>query len=197
MQQAKSIVYFSKLLKNQGLLPGSSGNISIRNKDKIFITPSGISKDELKISDISEIDLEGNQLNKVPPSSEYKMHIEIYKKRSDINAIIHAHPLFVIICMQAKIKPKYKTLEFKKTIKNIAYVNYIEPGSLKLAKEVAKASLKSNLILLKSHGIVCLGKTLSEARIIAEDCENLFKINYCLCLYNKIKPLSEAKEYTI
>lgn len=182
MKEAKLIIKFSKLLKTEGILPGSSGNISIRTKNKIFITPSGISKDELTVNDISVIDFNGNRLNKISPSSEYKMHVEIYKKRQDINAIIHAHPPFVLICMEAKIKLKYKTIEFKKFIEKISYVGYIEPGSLKLAKEVAKASIKSNLILLKSHGIVCLGKNLSHARIIAEDCENLFKINYYLRL---------------
>lgn len=182
MQEAKLIIKYSKILKSQGILPGVSGNISIRRENKIFITPSGISKDELSIKEIAEIDLEGNQINKIPPSSEYKMHIEIYKKRRDIKAIIHAHPPFVLICMYAKIKPKYETLEFKKTIGKISYIGYIPPGSLKLAKEVAKAATQSNLILLKSHGIVCLGKNLSQARIIAEDCENLFKINFYLKL---------------
>ncbi|MCX7905540.1 MAG: class II aldolase/adducin family protein [Elusimicrobiales bacterium] len=182
MQKAKLIIKYSKILKDEGILPGSSGNISIRIKDRIFITPSGISKDELTFKKISQIDINGNILNKIPPSSEYKMHIEIYRKRPDVNAIIHAHPQFVLICLECNIKLKYITVEFEKNVGKPIYLGYLKPGSNKLAKKVAEASLKSNLIILQNHGIVTIGKDISQARIIAEDAENLFKINYFISL---------------
>lgn len=186
MQEAKLIIKYSKILKQQGLLPGSSGNISIRKGDKIFITPSNISKDELKPKDISCINLEGKILNSIPPSSEYKMHIEIYKARDEIKAVIHAHPPFVLISIACDLELNYYTVEFEKFIGKPQYIGYKEPGSKELAESVANAIKKTNLVILKKHGIVAAANSISLARIIAEDCENIFKINYFLNLFKRL-----------
>lgn len=181
MEEIKLLLKYSKILKNSALLPGSSGNISIRKGSFIYITPSGISKDELDEKKLSHIDINGNILNNIKPSSEFRMHIEIYRKRKDINAIIHAHPPFTLACMALNIKIDYSvTVEFMAVVGKPSKVKYIQPGTLELAKETAKAADKSNIIILEKHGIVALGKDISQARIIAEDTENLFKINYLI-----------------
>ena len=186
MQEAKLIIKYSKILKQQGFMPGCSGNISIRKGDRIFITPSSKLKDELKPEEISCINLSGKVLNSIQPSSEYRMHIQIYKERDDVSAIIHAHPTFVLIYTECGLNINYYTVEFKKLIKKPEYVKYEEPASVELARSVAKAVKKSDLVILKGHGVVAVGKDLSSARAIVEDCENLFKINYFLNLYQKM-----------
>ncbi len=187
MEETKLIIKYAKILKKAGILPGSSGNISIRLKNKIYITPSGISKDEIDEKDLSCININGDILNGIKPSSEFRLHIEIYKTRDDINAIIHAHPPFVLSCMILDLKIDYSlTVEFEKIAGKPIVVGYEEPGSQKIAQKAAYAARKSNIILLKRHGIVALGKNLSQARIIAEDTENLFMINYLTQLFKKL-----------
>lgn len=175
----KEIIKTCVKLKNLGFMPGASGNVSVRSGDIILITPTSVSKDELKIKDISEIDINGNILNRIPPSSEYKMHIEIYKRRKDISAIIHSHPPYSIAYTLSGKKINYNiTAEFNIIIKKISICRYLEPSSLELAIDTAKKSDDSNAIVLKNHGTVCISDTLKKAMITTEELENFFKINY-------------------
>ncbi|MEF3280372.1 MAG: class II aldolase/adducin family protein [Elusimicrobiota bacterium] len=175
----KQIILSSKKLKNSGMLPGASGNISIRFKDKIFITPSMVNKEDLKLADISEIDLTGKILNSKKPSSEYQLHINIYKIRKDINAIVHTHPPYTIAYSIAKIKPDYRlTVEFNLIVKNLKFCPFEKPGSTKLALKVAEYLKDSNAVVMENHGLVSIGSDLTSAMIINEEVENFFKINY-------------------
>ena len=78
MKNLKSdIVYTLKRTLDLGLNCGSEGNVSVRTKDTIFITPSGIETSSLNESLISEVDINGNVKNKKKPSSEILMHLNI------------------------------------------------------------------------------------------------------------------------
>ncbi|MBP7795276.1 MAG: class II aldolase/adducin family protein [Elusimicrobiales bacterium] len=177
----KEIIKICIKLKDLGFMPGASGNVSVKSGDIILITPTSVSKDELKIKDISEIDINGNTLNGITPSSEYKMHLEIYKTRKDISAIIHSHPPYSIAYTLSKKKINYNiTAEFNMVIKKIGICKYLKPSSYELAVDAGKKSKYSNAIVLKNHGIVCTSDTLKNAMIITEELENFFKINY-LC----------------
>jgi len=184
----KEIITQAKKLKQLNLLPGSSGNLSYRDKNIIYITPSGIDKDELKINDISEIDINGNLINGIKPSSEYRLHLEIYKKRNDINSIIHTHPPYTIAFSISKLKPDFNlTVEFKIFVKNIVFTKFKEPGSFDLAKEVSKKAIYSNVIVLQNHGLVVLSDNIKKGRIITEEVENFFKINFLVLTLKKLK----------
>lgn len=182
---AKKIIIAANTLKKMGLLPGTSGNISIRYEDKIFITPTGISKDSLKAKDISIIDINNRFINNIKPSSEYRLHTQIYKTRPDINAIIHTHPPYTIAYSFFKQKINYNlTAEFNIIIKKISFCPYVKPQTIELAKLAAKCSLKSDVIVLKNHGLLCLSKDIDMAMILSEEVEHFFKINY---IYHTLK----------
>src|SRR5574344_1850776 len=86
------ILDYGKLIGEKKLSPGISGNLSVRLKDKIIITTSGSAVERLTKKELVAIDFEGNSLEKgKKPSSEKLMHIQIYNKRPDINAIMHVH----------------------------------------------------------------------------------------------------------
>lgn len=87
-----SIIDIGIRLRNRNYSPGYSGNISARFNNSIIITKSGSSNGYLNKDDFTLIDFEGNSLDNKKPSSEKKLHIEFYKKRNDINYIIHVHP---------------------------------------------------------------------------------------------------------
>ena len=86
------IIKYGKLCGVKNYTPGYSGNISARYKDGLLITASGSSNGYLKSGNIVYTNFSGNSLEKgKKPSSEKFLHIEIYKKRADINFIMHVH----------------------------------------------------------------------------------------------------------
>lgn len=180
----KEIVRTAKRLKKMGFMPGSSGNISFRYNDIIYITPTGINKENLKIEDISEINMDGRILNSITPSSEYLLHLEVYKKRADISSITHTHPPYTIAFSVSNTKPNFNlTAEFKFLVKKIAFCKFKQPASLELAKEVSKNSLKSDVLVLINHGVVILSDSFEKSIILTEEVENFFKINFLVSLF--------------
>ena len=92
------IINTSKEIYDKGLVSGKAGNISKRIKgstgDIVAITPTLKSLSDLNEEDIVLVDMDGNPLTNGNPSSEVNMHLEIYKKRCDVNAIVHTHSAY-------------------------------------------------------------------------------------------------------
>jgi L-fuculose-phosphate aldolase len=182
-QKAKrSIIDIGKFLFEKGYIVASDGNISNRlNPKEILITRSGVCKGEMKIKDIVKLEIENCKLKienfPMVPSSEYRMHLEVYKNRPDINAVIHAHPLYSTSFAVTGKKLDVKLLtETEETLGKIGNVGYFKPGSFELAKAVGKTSQKHNAIILSHHGVIVFGKDLSEARYRLERLEFLAKV---------------------
>ena len=92
MQNLRSeIIKYSKMLNSKKLSALRSGNISSRYKDGFLITPSGKKYDTLKEEDIVFVSNEGNHDKNLKPSSEWRFHKDIYLKKPDAKAIVHAH----------------------------------------------------------------------------------------------------------
>ncbi len=153
-----------KLIKND-LTYLSFGNISARFNDIILITPTGIDFENLKPEDIVEMDFKGNVLNDKRPSIEYRMHLEIYKLRPDVNAIIHFHPIYATVLANCNMELEPILEEHKIFLgnRNIKVARYEKPGSLELAKVAAYNLGEANAVLLERHGAVCVGKNLDFA----------------------------------
>lgn len=127
-------------------LPEKTGNISIRIKDKIVITPKGIRFKDLTRDSL--VTLPGE--NK---SSEWQLHDEVYKARADINAIIHTHSKYATQAAHNNGLPGIQMAEFA------------PEGSIELATNTVKALGIDNVCLLRNHGVVALGYDLNEALI--------------------------------
>jgi len=173
-QPAIEIAAFMQRLYVQKLTTTSGGNLSIRVGGRIFITPSGIDKGNLKPEDIGIMDMDGNIIGKsFKPSIESSMHLSIYKKRPDVNAIVHAHP--VNSCTFAATNLKINTRlgsEAYAILGEIAYAGYALMGTNNLAEEVAKSSILSNCVMMQNHGVLTVGKTMLEAFDRLEVLEN-------------------------
>lgn len=182
-QNAKrNIIDIGEFLFANGYIIATDGNISLRlNSKEILITKTGVCKGKLGTRDIVKLEIENWKLkignSFIAPSTEYKMHLEIYKNRHDVNAVIHAHPLFVTTFAVTGKKLDVKMLtETKETLGQIGYVGPFKPGSLELAKAVGKTSIKHNVIILARHGVVVCGKDLTEAKYRLERLEFLAKV---------------------
>ena len=93
MNYRKILVEYGKKLLDKKLVAGTSGNLSLRGEgDEIYITPSGMDYLEITEDDIVKINFDGEILDgDKKPSSEWMMHVEIYKNYPSYNAIVHTH----------------------------------------------------------------------------------------------------------
>ena len=177
--KCKEFVEISKRIYDRKLSPACAGNMSIRYKKNILITPTGVSFCDVSANNVVEIDYEGNSLDsKKKPSMEKPLHLLIYKNREDVNAIIHTHTPYITACsMAGKDISSFPILEMKYLFKsNVPMVDVFPAGSDGLAKAVVKNIKESNAVILKNHGVVIVGKTLSEAYYTLEALEYVAQV---------------------
>ncbi len=161
----KKLIEIGKRLREKGLSPGLSGNISIRYGRYFLITPSGLALDDFSEEDIILVD-ENYQVieGKKKPSSEAKLHLEIYKLRADIGAIIHCHAPKSSAFAVADIPLSQPVLaENVFHLGEIPVARYYMPSSIEVAKETAKHFDSHDVVLMKNHGVVVAGQTIEEA----------------------------------
>ncbi|OOC45611.1 class II aldolase/adducin family protein [Thermosipho sp. 1074] len=166
-----------RFIVGNGLVKGTWGNISIRDKDYVYITPSGIPYDKLKEEMISVVDFNGRLMDGLKPSSELPTHLEIYKNRKDVNAIVHTHPVFstTVSVVSSEIPP---LIEDAVMIlgPEIKVSEYALPGSIELAKNVVDALSDNNAVILKNHGLITVGFDIDEALTASLVCEKTAEI---------------------
>ena len=188
------IVHTSKKTLDQGLNCGSEGNVSVRRKDTIFITPSGIETATLNETLISEVDINGNVKNNKKPSSEILMHLYIYRNRPEISAIVHCHSMWasILSCSRKKIPSfHYMVAEFGGN--DIKCAEYATFGTRKLAKNVLKVLKERNGCLISNHGQLTIANNLNNALDLAVSLEKLSK-QYYFCSFLKSTKILSSKE---
>lgn len=164
-----------KLLLKEGLVARTWGNVSIKVSDtQMVITPSGrnyneLTPNEMVLVDIYTLKYEGN----LKPSSELKLHCEVYKTRPHINAVIHTHQMYASIVAAAQKDVVVIDEEHQKILggKIIKAAPYALPNTKKITVESAKAIEKSNAALMSNHGVVCIGENLEHAFEVARTLE--------------------------
>lgn len=178
---------------NKNLISGKSGNISSRinaaSGDIIAITPTLKSLAGLKAEDIVLIDLDGNILSDGKPSSEVNMHLEIYKRREDVNAIVHTHSPYAtgFAFSDKKIKRLEGFGEIKKPY--LPSIEYEKPGSSELAENASKGIGDSDVLVLKNHGVICVGENLKEAESLAVFVEESAKTQFITFMLNSVEDI--------
>jgi L-fuculose-phosphate aldolase len=180
-EQAKELVMYCKLLYHRGYIAGIEGNLSIRlSEGRFMVTPRGLNKGLISVNDIIVCDPDGKKLEGVhEPSSEAKIHVAVYKHRSDINAVCHAHPTFATAYSLAGRSFDSAILpEFVATLGIAPLVKYGTPGSEKLASNLIEVLDKHDAFLLERHGSLTIGKSLAEAYNRTEILERYAKLLY-------------------
>lgn len=173
----KEILSAVNYIISNNLVKGTWGNISIKDKDKIYITPSGIPYNLLKEDDICIVDLNGNTVVGENPSSELPAHLEIYNNREDVNAIVHTHPIFstTVSLVTDKIPPLVEdSVMILGTTINVT--EYALAGTYELAHNVVKFLGKNNAVILRNHGLITVGIDIYEALTANIVCEKTAEI---------------------
>ena len=181
MNYKKLLVAYGKKLLDKKLVAGTSGNLSLRGQaDEIYITPSGMDYLEITEDDIVKINFMGEILEgDKKPSSEWMMHVEIYKNYPKYNAIVHTHSPIATAFAVSRKKIPLILIEMKPFLGGEIEVAPFKPsGSLELAKSLIPYLKKSNSCLLANHGVVSCGKNIESAFLSAEYVEDAAKIYY-------------------
>ena len=165
-QERIEVAYFMRRLYAQGLTSCSGGNISLRTGgDRVLITPSALDKGELLPEQVVMVTMDGENLTPgVQPTIEMEMHLAIYRRRPDVRAVAHAHPVFATTfsCIGKEIEAKL-TPETIMAIGSIALAEYHPAGTRELAEATANALGDNHVVLMQHHGVAAVGPTLLKA----------------------------------
>lgn len=167
------IVLRARELRTRSLTAGTSGNVSARYDGRFLITPSGMPYEQMGPDDVVPVILHENGIAQDDvPSSEWQFHRDIYKSRPDVNAIVHAHPLFctALACTRRDI-PAFHYMVAVAGGKSIRCARYATFGTEALSRNVLEALTERRACLLANHGSVTVGKNLEAALNLMEEVE--------------------------
>lgn len=190
----EEIVAITQICAEQGLICSSDGNISVRlNDERFLVTPSGLYKRLIEVEHLLIVNQEGELIKGKPgllPSSEMLMHLEAYKQRKDIHAVLHAHPPYATALTIAGIPfPTDIIPEVLIALGEVPTAPYATPGTQELALTVREPIKTHNAVLLSHHGSLTIGKTLQEALIALERMEYTAHLYYLASNLGKVIPL--------
>ena len=195
-KERKEVASFMRRLYRLGLTTTSGGNISLRVSDEIIvITPSATDKGQMKWKEVGVMSVLGENLTPhLKPSIEFSLHLNIYKKRKDVGAIVHAHPVFAssFTAMKCEINTSL-TAEARAICGTPVFVPYALMGSAELAEIVSENSADSDILLLENHGILTTGPDLLKAFDKLEVLENAAKMTLIVDMKGKKSMLSPAR----
>ncbi len=175
------IVAFGMRMAAAGLTTGTGGNLSVFNRDEalLAVTPTGIAYDSLLPQDVVVLDLEGTVADGTRrPTSELGFHQALYRRRTDVNAVVHTHSPYAatMACLGWEIPPVHYLVGFSG--KKVPLAPYATFGTAGLADNVVNAIGDYNAVLLANHGLVTVGKNLPSAFAAAEEIEFVARIYY-------------------
>lgn len=174
------IVKYSQKLDLKGFGANHDGNISAKYDDVLLATPTAVSKGDIVPEIIITLDMQGNKIEGLgKPFSEIKLHLAAYKARSDINAVVHAHPPFATARGLLNLPLKSATPEAVVSIGDITpVVAFAMPGAKENDAIIMQAVAEYNVFMLPGNGVIAVGDCIEQAYLRLELVEHLAKIDY-------------------
>jgi len=192
---ALAIVGVCRRLYERGLIAGPDGNVSARLSDgSILVTPSGLSKGIVTAEHLVVVDDKGAVLDgTLSPSSELAMHLRIYARRSDVRAMVHAHPPTATgfaVAGESFMAPVLPEVILQ--MGAVPLVPYATPGTDALADALEPYLDHHDAFLLANHGATTLGATLTEAHHRMESLEHAARILLAARAVGRVRELNVA-----
>ncbi|HCX64949.1 MAG TPA: L-fuculose-phosphate aldolase [Eubacteriaceae bacterium] len=186
-EREQVVEYGIKLVENN-LTTGTGGNISVYNREKklMAISPSGIDYYKTKPEDVVIIDHEENIVDgDKKPSSEFQMHQIFYKRREDVNAVVHTHSknATALACLGWNLPAVHYLIGF--ALGEVRCTEYVTFGTPELAEAAYTGMKERYAVLLGNHGLLACGPDITYAFNAAEETE------YCADIYLKTKSVGE------
>ncbi|GAB4167134.1 MAG: class II aldolase/adducin family protein [Rhodocyclaceae bacterium] len=168
------IIATARAMNAQGLNRGAAGNVSARSGGGFLITPTGMAYDELVPADVVAMAADGSHRGARRPSSEWRLHRDLYAARAEAGAIVHAHAPFAtaLACLGREIPPfHYMIARFGgSTVRCAAYATF---GTQELSDHALRALEGRCACLLANHGLLVFGRDLRHALDLAIELETL------------------------
>lgn len=162
-EQRREVIEIAQRMTADRLVVGTSGNVSVRCGDLVAVTPSGVDYDKLAVADIPLVDLSGNVVEgDLKPTSELPMHLTAYRKH-DAGAVVHTHSLHATaLSLLRNDVPAvhYQLADFGGTVQVAEYATF---GSDRLAETMSNALAGRAGCILRNHGTITIGASLSQA----------------------------------
>jgi len=159
----ESLVATARRTVSDGLVVGTSGNVSVRVGDTVLVTPSGVPYDRLTPDDVTGVDLDGRQvLGTLIPTSELPMHLAVYRT-TDALAVVHTHAVHATAV--STLVPELPAIHYMTSALGgpVRVAPYAAYGTRELAENMLRALTDRSGCLLQNHGTVTHGATLDQA----------------------------------
>jgi len=192
----EEIVRYGRMLHQRGFVAAMDGNLSVRLQgDRILVTPTCVSKGDMRPADMVIVDLDGNRVSgRRHVTSEIGMHLLIYRTREDVQAICHAHPPTATGFAAAGIAlTEPLVCEVVMGLGCIPLARYGTPGTSELAQTLEPYVPNYDAILMSNHGVVTYGDTLEHAYMKMETVEHFAQIALVTHLLGRQQPLKEVE----
>ena len=194
MEQRKAVIETCLRMNAEGLNRGTSGNVSVRTDEGFLLTASGVPYAKMKPAHVVEMDLDGQYSGDYLPSTEWRMHLDIYRARPEAKAIVHVHSTWAtaLSCLRKDI-PAFHYMIGVTGGTSLRVSGYAEFGTQELSDTMLNAMEDRNSCLLANHGQICFGPNLDKALWLANEIDGLCEQYWAASLAGKPVILSDAE----
>lgn len=171
---ASQLLDTARAMNDAGLSVGTAGNLSLRDAEGFLITPTGLPFDHCKPADMVAMGMDGKTRGKRAPSSEWRIHRDIYRARPEAGAILHAHSPFAtaIACHRQGI-PAFHYMIARFGGANVRCAHYATFGTQALSDHALEALEDRSACLLANHGMIVFGRDCAHALALGVEFEAL------------------------
>ncbi len=191
----KLLVEIGRRVWTRGYVAANDGNFSVRlSENRILTTPTGVSKGFMSTEMIVKVDAQGKVIegsHRYKPSSELPMHLEVYRQRPDVQAVVHAHPPYATSFAVAGIPLDRCVLpEAVLTLGAVPVAPFALPSTEEVPLSIRELIRETDVILLENHGALTVGPDLQSAYFKMETLEHAAHIIWNALQLGKVNELS-------
>jgi len=193
----RKVVKYSHRIWDQGWVANHDGNITVRmDKSRVLATPSAFSNAEVKEEDLLVIEIWTGKVvsGRHRAFSELGLHLEYYKCREDVNAVLHAHPPVSCALSIAgiEVEPRMSAEAVISLGDRIPLAPYAFPASLESRRQIRFLGQAYDVIMMANHGVIACGTDLEQAYLRVELCEQLAKMQQGAIGLGNLRLIPEA-----
>lgn len=178
----EAIIATARAMNARGINRGAAGNVSARRGDGFLVTPTGMAYEDLVASDLVAMAMDGSHRGARAPSSEWRFHRDVYARRPEAGALVHAHSPFAtaLACLRRDIPPfHYMIARFGGD--GVRCAGYATFGTQELSDNAIAAIEGRCACLLANHGMLVFGRDLRHALDLAVELEALCEQYWRAC----------------
>lgn len=173
----RAIARVAHSIHRRGLTHGRTGNLAVRDGDRVVLTPTGISLADIEADELSVVALDGTHLEGPKPTKEAFLHVAMLRVRRELNAVVHTHSVHAaaVSCLadvdaDDPIPPL--TAYYGMRVGTLRMLPYFAPGDPAATEAVQDAARATHALLLRNHGPVVAGVDLDSAVDALEELEH-------------------------